>query len=167
MKLLKHKERLDPVDWERMADNGELWSRLWGLKESMDRIFTEYMGVPFGEVSQALREWQSLAPKVDIEERDDRIVVSADVPGVEVKQLTVEVADQSVRLSGHVEHEVREDKGGLVRKEREEGEFLREVSLPASVDPESAEATIHNGLLRIVLRKRQDQQRKRVDIQMV
>lgn len=46
-----------------------------------------------------------------------------------MRLLTVEVADQFVRLSGHDEREVREDKGGLVRKEREEGEFLREVLL--------------------------------------
>lgn len=104
-------------------------------------------------------------PKVDVEETDKEIVVTANVPGLDPKDINVEVGDDYLSLSGKAEKENKEEKKGKVyRYEREYGEFRREFALPARVNKDEIVAKAKNGVLTITLPKSEEEMKKRVKI---
>ncbi len=128
---------------------------------------------PFGIMSpslfrnHALGNVSTLFPKVDVEETENEIRVTANIPGIDAENIDVEVGDDYLSLSGKIEKEDRsEDKHGkMYRYEREFGEFRREFSLPARVNKDGIVAKSRNGVLSITLPKSQDEIKKRVKIE--
>ncbi|MBY0309970.1 Hsp20/alpha crystallin family protein [Patescibacteria group bacterium] len=113
----------------------------------------------FGTVS-------SIFPKVDVEETDQEIRVVANVPGIDAQNIIVEVGDDYLSLSGTIDKETKDEKKGKVyRYERENGEFRREFALPARVNKNEIVARSKNGVLTITLPKSEEEQKKRVKIQ--
>ena len=108
--------------------------------------------------------FESRMPKVDVVERDDEVVVRAEVPGVEKKDLDVSVSENSVTIKGETSHETKEEKGDYVRSELSRGTFSRMVSLPGTVDAEKAKATFKDGILELSLPKVEKSKRKSVAI---
>jgi len=105
-------------------------------------------------------------PRVDVEETDDEIRVTANVPGIDPSNINVEVGDDYLSLSGKIEKEDKEEKKGKVyRYEREYGEFRREFALPARVKKDDIVAKSKNGVLTITLPKSEEELRKRVKIE--
>ena len=92
-------------------------------------------------------------PHIDLVERDEEIVLRAEVPGVEKKDVDVSITGNSVTLKGQTRHEEKEEKGEYYRHEISRGAFSRTVALPASVDPDKANATFKDGILEITLPK--------------
>jgi len=103
-------------------------------------------------------------PKVDVVERDDEVVVRAEVPGVEKKDLDVSVSENSVTIKGETSHETKEEKGDYVRSELSRGTFSRMVSLPGTVDADQAKATFKDGILELSLPKMEKSKRKSIEI---
>jgi HSP20 family protein len=93
------------------------------------------------------------APAVDVVERDEEVVVRAEVPGVEKKDVDVSITASSVTIKGETRREEKEEKGEYYRCEISRGAFSRTVSLPASVDPDKAKASFKDGILEITLPK--------------
>ena len=117
--------------------------------------------------NRALGNVNSLFPKVDVEETENEIRVTANIPGIDAENIDVEVGDDYLSLSGKIEREDRsEDKSGkMYRYEREFGEFRREFSLPARVNKDGIIARSRNGVLSITLPKSQDERKKKVKIE--
>ena len=92
-------------------------------------------------------------PSVDVVERDEEVVLRAEVPGVEKKDIDVSITGNSVTIKGQTKHEEKEEKGEYYRCEISRGAFSRTVSLPASVDPDRANASFKDGILEITLPK--------------
>lgn len=90
---------------------------------------------------------------VDLAETDKAFVVTAEVPGIEAKDLTLSVADGYLTLKGERKQETREDKGGYFRQERSFGSFQRVIGLPANADLDAAKAEMKNGVLTIEVPK--------------
>lgn len=122
-----------------------------------DRMMDEYF--PRGWM-QPLRWWDhplmrdiSLpfggAPKMDVIERDNEVVVKAEVPGVDKKDLEVNVDERAVTVRGTSHREHKEESGAYHRSEIVHGSFARTVSLPASVDAAKAKAQYKDGVLEI------------------
>jgi HSP20 family protein len=108
----------------------------------------------------------TLFPKVDVEEMDSEIRVTANVPGIDPSNISVEVGDDYLSLSGKIEKEDKEEKKGKVyRYEREYGEFRREFALPARVKKDDIVAKSKNGVLTITLPKSEEEMKKRVKIE--
>lgn len=103
-------------------------------------------------------------PGVDIIERDNEVIVKAEVPGVEKKDLDVSVTDNSVTIKGCTSHEEKEEKGDYYRSEIRRGSFSRTVALPSSVDSDKAKATFNDGILELTLPKVEKAKRKSVSI---
>ena len=120
----------------------EPWALVGRLQRQLDRAL--------GEVADgATVSW---IPHVDVHEEAERFVVTADLPGVEGKDI-----------------EVTADKGVLTikgeRRSRATGTFLRRFTLPDSVDAETIKATHLNGVLELTIPKRQTAQPRRIDVQ--
>jgi HSP20 family protein len=87
------------------------------------------------------------SPLVDIEETDDAWIVEAELPGVKRQDVTVEVRDSELAISG--ERKERERKGILRRRTRRTGRFDYRVTLPGQADAESIQATLADGVLTV------------------
>lgn len=137
----------------------------------VDRFFDDAMWEPFGLMSprflgsRGFGRVSASFPKVDVEETEKEIKVTANVPGIDPKQINVEVGDDYLSLSGKIEKEEKEETQGKVyRYEREYGEFRREFSLPTRVNKNGIVAKSKNGVLTITLPKSDEEIKKRVAI---
>ena len=108
--------------------------------------FTRMLSEP-----RAGRPW---SPAVDIFETEDELVLKADVPEVELKDIDVHVENQTLTLSGERKFEKEDTSKGYHRIERAYGQFTRSFTLPQSVDNEKVGAEYHNGVLTVRLPKK-------------
>ena len=89
------------------------------------------------------------APRVDVFEREGRLITKVDLPGVKKEDVSVEVTDGHLALSGERKHETEETKDNVYRSEREYGGFYRTVPLPQGVKLEDVKATFADGVLEV------------------
>ncbi len=92
-------------------------------------------------------------PAVDVIDREKEIVIRADLPGVDKKNLKIKVDSGSVSISGEIKKEKKEENETYYREERSYGKFSRVIPLPAEVDPEKANAKFENWVLEITAPK--------------
>ncbi|HZJ56213.1 MAG TPA: Hsp20/alpha crystallin family protein [Myxococcaceae bacterium] len=129
------------------------------LSDDMERVF--FGG---GQGLGAVGFGQRFIPNVDVEERDDRIVVRADLPGVKLDDFRVEIEDDALVLQGERRSEREDTRGGVRRFERSYGTFRRVIQLPRGANPEAAEAKFENGVLEIDIPLQQQSQSRRVEV---
>jgi HSP20 family protein len=89
------------------------------------------------------------APKIDVFERDNRLVTRVDLPGMKKEDISVEVTDGHLALSGERKRETEEKKDNFYKSEREYGSFYRAVPLPEGVKLEDVKATFSDGVLEV------------------
>lgn len=116
------------------------------LHEAIDRLFDE-------SVSTSMQKTIT-TPLVNVFEKEGKVVVSADVPGINEEDLNIEVTDDSVTISGERKTEQKSENEDFYRHEISYGSFSRTVALPSLVDKEKAEAELKNGILTITLEKK-------------
>ena len=104
------------------------------------------------------------APMVDILEKEDAILVKAELPGVKPDDVYVHVENNVLTLSGERKLEHEDDKDGYHRVERWYGSFQRSFALPRSVDSEAIEANLDAGVLSVRLPKRAEVQPRRIAV---
>jgi HSP20 family protein len=91
----------------------------------------------------------TFAPKVDVFEKENRLITRVDLPGVKKEDVTVEVADGLLTLTGERKTEKEETKDNVYRSECQYGSFYRSVPLPEGVKAEDVKATFVNGVLEV------------------
>jgi HSP20 family protein len=133
-------------------------SRIVRIEAEIDKIFGEF----FSSQKDLLGLDQSWVPSVDISEREDEVIVKAELPGVTQNDITILLHRNRLELKGIK----REKKPGshirYLRLEREYGTFRRFVFLPSAVIPEQSKALLENGVLTIFLKKFRKIQEKEV-----
>jgi HSP20 family protein len=125
------------------------FSSLFGLQQEINRMFEEFSG---GNGSREAGE-NPIVPALDIKEDDQYLTVTADLPGVEQKDVEIALHDNVLILKGEKRSERHEKKDSYRCVERMFGSFERRVTLPADVDSDKAEATMNNGVLTLRLPK--------------
>ena len=125
------------------------WKGMDSLRQEMDRVFDRFFEPRWGVV-ESTGEW---APKVDVSETKDAVVVKAEIPGVEQKDISVSLQDQVLTIKGEKHHEKDEKDEKYHRVERSWGAFTRSFRMPAAVETEKVAATFKNGTLMITLPK--------------
>src|ERR1700709_1257641 len=113
---------------------------LFGLHREIDRLFSEFaQGIGPDDA-------QSIVPNIEISETDKAIEVSAEMPGLERKDIDISIEDDTLTIRGEkkIEEDDNKDKN-VQHSERSYGVFLRVVQLPAGIDPASVQATMSNG----------------------
>jgi len=93
-------------------------------------------------------------PRMDIYETDGEVVAEVELPGVDPKNIEVEVKDNYLRVEAKAEEKKEEKKKGYYRKEISAGYYKRVVPLPVEVIGEKAEASFEGGLLKVVIPKK-------------
>jgi len=111
--------------------------------------------------SDESRRWR---PSVDIFEREDALVVRAELPGVGKDEIDVRVADDTLILEGERRNEVESEQVATYRRERFFGRFSRSFSLPQTVDASKIEANHKDGVLEIVLPKLEQARPQKIEI---
>ena len=128
------------------------------LRRDIDSLFENFWrtnGSPLAELKGA---W---LPTVNVSDNAECFRVTADLPGLERKDVTVAVEEDRLVLSG-ARSEEKEEKGrNWYRKERSSGEFRREIPLACEVDANKASAVMHNGVLTVELPKKPEAMQKR------
>lgn len=90
-------------------------------------------------------------PNLDILERDDHYLITAELAGVEKKDLDISLDNERLQISGHKQDVQESDKDGYHYSERRYGYFQRMLSLPADADGEQMNAVFHNGVLTLTI----------------
>jgi HSP20 family protein len=126
----------------------QTWDPFEELRRIQDRI-----GRIFGEYPAIRGEGRMMEmPNVDIMERGNDIVVTADIPGVSKDDIRLEVRDGNILdISAEKKVEKKEEEKGFVRHERRYTGYYRSIQLPAPVDKTKAKASYNNGVLEVVL----------------
>ncbi|UWG48953.1 Molecular chaperone (HSP20 family) [Halanaeroarchaeum sp. HSR-CO] len=120
--------------------------------EDIERML-ERMSEQFEDVSRGDLGFQSRLT-VDVEDRPEEYVVTADLPGFGKDDIEVELAEQTLRIAAEQESEAEsEEPGRYVRRERSRESMSRAVSLPEAVEEEGVEARFKNGVLTVTLPK--------------
>ena len=133
----------------------EPWAFVGRLQRQLDRAL--------GEVADgATVSW---IPQVDVREEAERFVVTADLPGVEGKDIEITADKGVLTIKGERRSEKKSSKDGYESVERASGKFLRRFTLPESVDAEAIKATHVNGVLELSVPKRPTALPRRIDVQ--
>ena len=129
----------------------------WDL---VDQIF-DGRSLGFSNELNTLSTW---APRVDVKEEADRFMIRADVPGVDPKDIEVNLENGVLSISGERKTEEREESAGWTRVERYSGRFQRSFTLPDTVDAESVSAKGEHGVLEIVIPKLAKLQPRKIEV---
>ena len=124
------------------------------MTDWMDQVF-EGGDMP---IARGERVW---SPAVEVRERDNNIVVCADLPGIEAKDVKVEVENNTLVIQGERKREHNEEREGMHRSERYYGSFFRAIPLPENAKTEQAKADVRNGVLEVTIPVDQDQSRRK------
>ncbi len=122
------------------------------FQDSLSRLFSE----------PASRPW---SPAVDIFETENELVVKADVPEVDPKNVTIQLENGTLTLKGERKFEEQKNGKGFHRIERSYGSFVRAFSLPDTVDGDKVKADYKNGVLTITLPKKEVAKAKTINVE--
>jgi HSP20 family protein len=144
------------VRWEPFRD-------LFSLQERMNRLFEESArGLGRGqEEDWSVGAW---APVVDIFEQGNDLVLKAELPGVDPRNVDIRIENNVLMLSGERKADSEVKRESYHRVERSYGTFTRSFTLPSTVDTANVKADYKDGVLKIVLPKREEAKPKQVQI---
>ena len=132
---------------------------LAGFQEHLNRLFDANATV-HGDRS-ALTTW---APAVDIYEAENELIIKADLPEINEKDLDVRVENNTLTIHGERKFEQKVTEGSYLRTERSYGSFSRSFSLPNTVNTDAIKAEYKNGVLTVELPKRAESKPKQVKV---
>lgn len=145
------------VRWEPFRD-------LVSLQGRMNRLFDEsFRGLGRGGTEE---DWTQGAwsPAVDIYEKDGNIVLKAELPGIEPKDVDVRVENNILTLKGERRADQEVQQESYQRVERSYGAFTRSFTLPSVVDTDKIKAEFKDGVLRLTLPKKEEAKPKQISI---
>jgi HSP20 family protein len=141
--------------------------------EAMDRTFDSLLNRgwfrPFHELfpewTMTDREFDLRMPRVDMLDNEDEILVRAELPGVDKKDLDVNISGQTLTIKGETKREEQEQKGEFFHSEITRGTFSRTLRLPVEIDEKKVKAAFNNGMLEVHLPKTHKVEKKKVEVE--
>jgi HSP20 family protein len=132
------------------------------LQQEMNRLFNTFFDTPAGAAGGGgARRW---VPAMDLVETDDHFVLRADLPGLDHGDVSIEVHDNVLTVSGERKHEHEAKKDGFYRLERGSGQFSRSLTLPDGVDADAIAAAFDKGVLEVRVPKPAQRKPRRIEI---
>ena len=142
-----------------------LWNPAAGhdpMRQLLTRLFDAAEGATGNDDSSVVTsQWM---PLVDIREEADRFLLLADIPGVDPKDIDVQMDKGLLTIKGERRAETPMERGRYSRVERLHGVFHRRFALPDSADPEGISASGHDGVLQVVIPKRPESKPRRIQV---
>ncbi len=149
------------------------WRPLWGLRtcrpfrdlEEMERRFDELLGWPASPGAwrrvPAEVEWM---PPIEMFEKDDKLVVKAELPGINKDEIDISVVGETMTIKGGRKTETEIKQESYYCCKRSYGSFVRSITLPSAVHTNKIEANLENGILEVTLSKAAEVKPKKVEI---
>jgi HSP20 family molecular chaperone IbpA/ribosome-associated toxin RatA of RatAB toxin-antitoxin module len=140
------------------------------MTEDMDQIFERFVGRPMygAKPRQAALPSGAAAwsPPVEVAQRDNQLVILAELPGVKQEDVHVEIKNGRLVIEGDRREEPQREGQGIRRSERSYGHFCRTIALPEGINPEQASASMRDGVLEVTVPVQQQmkQQGRHLDI---
>jgi len=103
-------------------------------------------------------------PAIDIREEEDKFLISADLPGVDPKNISISLENNVLTLKGKREEEHEEKKGSFYRMERMQGQFYRQFTLSTAVDNKHISAKSKQGVLEVIIPKIEKTEVKKIEV---
>ena len=129
----------DLIKWDPFKE-------LADIRDSFDRLLFKRDRV------RDIFETGSISPKISISEEGDNVVVEAEIPGIDKKDIEISVRDNVLTIKGETKKEKKEEKKGkYYYSERHYGSFYRSIDLPKEIDDKKTKASYKDGVLRIEL----------------
>lgn len=135
------------------------FQELTTLRNRMDRLFNRFP-----------EEWEepvlsgNWMPLTDIQETKDALMVKAELPGIEEKDINLEIEDNTLTISGERKLETKSEEKGFERIERAYGKFFRAFTLPPNVDTAKIVANYNNGVLAVTIPKKEEAKPKKIHL---
>src|SRR6202171_2832529 len=130
---------------------------LFGLNREIDRLVSEF--------AQGLGpSGAKIIPHVEISETDKTIEVSAEMPGLERKEVEISIEDDTLTIRGEKKVEEGQKDKNVQLSERSYGVFYRVLQLPPGIDPSSIQATMSNGILKVTIPKPAKSEPKKIEV---
>lgn len=124
------------------------------LRDEIDRLFDDFS---FRRPSLNVLEWlgsnRSAMPAIELVKKDQGYCLTLELPGIDQKGVSIELADGVISVSGEKHGETEVSDNGYLISERDYGAFCRQISLPSDVDPDSIKAAMKNGVLIIEMKQ--------------
>jgi HSP20 family protein len=139
----------------------------WHRKEmdrfrgEMDRLFNRFFDLRPSELDLTEGEW---LPLVDVSETGKEVLVNAEVPGMDPKDIDISLSGNMLTLKGERKHEEEKRGESFHRIERSYGAFTRTIQLPAEVDSTEVDATYKDGVLKIRMPKTKEESVKKIEV---
>ena len=163
------KEVANPSKSKKVAQSNPTLSPLEEMQHMFDGFLNRGWPRPFRwdwpSWNEMAAPFENKLPYVDVIDREAEIVVRAEVPGVDKKDLDVSMTDNTVIIKGSTQHEEKEEKGDYYRREMSKGSFSRTVALPGNVDGAKAKATFKDGVLELILPKVDTAKRRKLTVE--
>jgi len=157
-----HREWFMPSLWRENP-----FTMMQRLSAEIDRLFDTFgrggglSGPRFGLGGES--RW---SPEIEVHERDNQLVVCADLPGMKKDDIHLEITDDALIIRGERQNEFTDTQGGYQRSERSYGSFYRAIPLPGEIDPEQMRASFQDGVLKVTVPLPSQQKRsRRIEIQ--
>jgi len=139
----------------------------------MERMFDNYLSrdwlrhfqMEWPLFPKAASPFAGKTPSVDVIDRDNEVIVKAELPGVDKKDIDISVTQNTVTIKGSTSHEEKEEKGDYYRCEMSRGSYSRTLSLPADVDEEKSKAKFKDGILELSLPKLKKSKRHSIKVE--
>jgi len=141
--------------WDPLRD-------LEAIQNEMNKMFNSSL-VRWGDRDVGLLEG-AWSPAIDVYDSKDNVMVKADIPGMKKDEIEVSVHGDTLIIKGEKKQEKEVKEKDYVRTERFYGSFNRAISLPAAVDASKVNATYKNGVLELVLPKKEESKPKQLKI---
>ncbi len=142
---------LTPFGRNRLPVKREEYEPFTFFRDEMNRLFDNFFRgfdiEPFG------RKITAFSPNIDISETDKEVVISAELPGIEEKDIDVSLTKDSVTIKGEKKEEKEEKGKSYYRMERSYGSFCRTIPLPTEIDADKTTAEFKKGVLTIKMPK--------------
>ncbi|WP_457639811.1 Hsp20/alpha crystallin family protein [Persephonella sp.] len=131
------------------------------IEQELNKVFNELVPTPkSGEIGE-VATWN---PRVDIYEKDNKLVIEAEIPGAKKEDVEVKIKDNAVVIKGEVKREEEEKDKTYYRSERFYGVFERVIPLPVEVKVEEAKASFENGILKIEIPKVSEEKEVKIEV---
>lgn len=135
------------------------------IRNEIDRVFSDFsedIRLPQMRQETSMRTFNM--PPIEMSETDKDLIVSVALPGIDLKDINVEIMGNVLLLSGEYRREKEKETKQFHRSEFQYGNFMRRVTLPEYVNGDSAVAEYKNGILELRIPKEETAKRKRISV---
>ena len=145
----------------RRRDTWDPFKDLWNFQDETERMFVPFDSGRLSRLSDGGGMWMM---PVEVYETKERLVVKAELPGLESKDINVSMLGHTLTIRGERQHEAEAKEENFYRRELAYGVFQRQIELPQAVNPEGLKASYKNGILEISLPKREEAKPKQIKV---